>query len=127
MVKNVEVLRDPTRGGLAASLNEIAAASKCGVVIEEGKLPFQPSVQSACEILGLDPMLVANEGKLVCIVPAEFADRTLAAIRSNEFGSQAAVIGHITDAHPGTVVAKTSVGASRVITVPVGEQLPRIC
>lgn len=125
--ENTRVLRDPTRGGLAASLNEIAAASTCGIVIEESELPVQPAVQSACEILGLDPILVANEGKLVCIVPAQYADRTLAAIQSNVFGSQAAVIGHVTDLHPGTVVAKTSVGASRVTTVPVGEQLPRIC
>ena len=124
---NIHVLRDPTRGGLAASLNEIADASKCGIVIEESTLPINPIVQSACEILGLDPLLVANEGKLVCLVPARSAAGVLAAIQSHPAGAAAAVIGKVVSDHPGMVVAKTPIGASRVITIPIGEQLPRIC
>jgi len=123
----VRVLRDPTRGGLAASLNEIAAASECGIVIEETNLPINPTVRSACEILGFDPLLVANEGKLVCIAPAESADDVLLAMKSNSFGGDAAVIGNVVAGHPQMVVAKTAIGASRVVTLPIGEQLPRIC
>jgi len=124
---DIHVLRDPTRGGLSASLNEIATASQCGILIEEASLPVNSTVQSACEILGLDPLLVANEGKLVCMVPSAFASVVLSAMRSNEFGTNATIIGTVVAKHPGMVVAKTSIGASRVITVPVGEQLPRIC
>ncbi len=124
---DVHVLRDPTRGGLAASLNEIAQSSQCGIVIEDSCLPVNPTVQSACEILGLDPLLVANEGKLVCIVPGNHASDVLLAMKSNDYGANAAVIGTVVPEHPGMVVAKTSIGASRVITVPIGEQLPRIC
>ena len=124
---NVHMLRDPTRGGLAASLNEIAKASGCGIRIEDDCVPVNPIVQSACEILGLDPLLVANEGKLVCIVPSEHASDVLGAMKENECGVDAAVIGSVVSDHPGMVVAKTSIGAARVITVPVGEQLPRIC
>ena len=124
---DVRVLRDPTRGGLAASLNEIASASNCGIVIEESNLPINPTVQSACEILGFDPMLVANEGKLVCIVPGNAAGEVLLALKSNRFGINAAVIGTVVEDHPGMVIAKTPIGASRVITLPIGEQLPRIC
>jgi hydrogenase expression/formation protein HypE len=123
----IHVLRDPTRGGLATSLNEIAQASRCGIRIEDNCLPIDPAVQSACEILGLDPMLVANEGKLVCIVPNQYAADTLLAMRSHEVGARAAVIGTVVPDHPGMVIAKTAIGASRVITVPIGEQLPRIC
>ncbi len=124
---DVHVLRDPTRGGLAASLNEIAASSECGIVIEETRVPINPIVQSACEILGFDPLLVANEGKLVCMVPAEFADAVLSAIRSDKHGSDAGIIGNVVAEHPGVVVAKTAIGASRVVVTAIGEQLPRIC
>lgn len=123
----IHVLRDPTRGGLAASLNEIAAASNVGILIEDADLPIDPTVQSACEILGLDPLLVANEGKLVCIVPEASAADVLSSIRSNPFGRDAVRIGTVVADHPGMVVAKTTIGASRVITIPIGEQLPRIC
>ena len=123
----IRVLRDPTRGGLSASLNEIASASKCGIVIDESRLPIKPMVQSACEILGLDPLLVANEGKLVCVVAEADSEEVLAAIRSQPDGANAAVIGKVVSEHPGIVVARTSIGASRVITIPIGEQLPRIC
>lgn len=124
---NLHVLRDPTRGGLAASLNEIAVASNCGIEIDEASLPINPTVQSACEILGFDPLLVANEGKLVCMVPAGDADIVLQTMKSNSFGSAAAVIGTVVADHPAMVIAKTPIGASRVITIPIGEQLPRIC
>lgn len=123
----VHVLRDPTRGGLAASLNEIANTCGYGIEIEENRVPIDPTVQSACEILGLDPLLVANEGKLVCIVPGRYAADVLTTIRSDTYGASAAVIGTVVADHPGMVVAKTSIGASRVIAVPIGEQLPRIC
>ena len=124
---DVHTLRDPTRGGLAASLTEIAKSSQCGIVFEDDCVPLNPTVQSACEILGLDPLLVANEGKLVCIVPHEHATAVLSAIKSNRYGANAAIIGSVVADHPGMVVAKTSIGASRVVTVPVGQQLPRIC
>lgn len=124
---DVRVLRDPTRGGLAASLNEIAAASDCGIVIDEPSLPINPTVHSACEILGFDPLLVANEGKLVCIVPVESADEVLVAMKSSPFGTNTAIIGNVVEDHPKMVIAKTMIGASRVITLPIGEQLPRIC
>jgi hydrogenase expression/formation protein HypE len=124
---DIRVLRDPTRGGLAASLNEIAAASNCGILVNEADLPINSTVSSACEILGFDPLLVANEGKLICIVPADSATNVLRAIQSSPFGTSAAMIGTVVAEHPKMVVAKTAIGASRVITIPVGEQLPRIC
>jgi hydrogenase expression/formation protein HypE len=123
----VRVMRDPTRGGVAASLNEIATASKCGIVLEEQAIPVQDVVRAACEILGLDPLLVANEGKLVAIVAPADADRVLAAMRAHPLGRHAARIGTVIADHPGLVVAKTPIGATRVVTVPLGEQLPRIC
>ncbi|MCA9133671.1 MAG: hydrogenase expression/formation protein HypE, partial [Planctomycetales bacterium] len=124
---DIRVLRDPTRGGLASTLNEIAAASNCGLVIEEALLPIRPQVQSACELLGLEPLQVANEGKLVCIAPATSAPSLLAAMRSSPEGEDSAVIGTVVAEHPRMVVAKTAVGASRVIPLPIGEHLPRIC
>ncbi len=123
----IRVLRDPTRGGLAASLNEIAQSSACGIVVEESLLPIDPTVQSACEILGFDPLLVANEGKLVCLVPPSHAAAILHTIQSHAAGSRAAIIGHVTNDFPGMVIAKTAIGATRVIPLPIGEQLPRIC
>lgn len=124
---DVHSMRDPTRGGLAASLNEIAQSSGCGIVIEEACVPVQATVQSACEILGLDPMLVANEGKLVCIVPGQCAMQVLEAMQSSPDGARAAIIGSVVSEHPGMVVARTAIGATRVIATAIGEQLPRIC
>jgi hydrogenase expression/formation protein HypE len=124
---NIHVLRDPTRGGLASSLNEIALAANVGIVIRETALPVLPQVQSACEILGLDPVFVANEGKLLAIVPQRYADALLAAMRSHPRGRDAAIIGEVTAAHPGMLVARTAIGAQRVIAMQLGEQLPRIC
>jgi hydrogenase expression/formation protein HypE len=124
---DLHVLRDPTRGGLAAALNEIAAASGTGVVIQERGVPVPPTVSNACAILGLDPMYVANEGKLVAFVPREHADAVLDAMRAHPLGAEAAVIGEAVETHPGMVVARTGLGGTRVVDMPIGEQLPRIC
>ncbi|MFF4754312.1 hydrogenase expression/formation protein HypE [Streptomyces sp. NPDC002514] len=124
---DLHVLRDPTRGGLAASLNEIAAASGTGVVITEREVPVPPAVAGACAVLGLDPFYVANEGKLVAFVPREHADAVLAAMRRHPLGAQAAIIGEAVADHPGMVVARTGLGGTRVVDMPLGEQLPRIC
>ncbi|MDX2183909.1 MAG: hydrogenase expression/formation protein HypE [Gemmatimonadaceae bacterium] len=124
---DLHVLRDPTRGGLASTLNEIAGASGVGIVIREAALPVLPQVASACEILGMDPVFVANEGKLVAIVPPQHATAVLQAMRAHPLGSRAAIIGEVTSDHPGMLVAKTAIGAQRVIAMQLGEQLPRIC
>ncbi|MFL4902226.1 hydrogenase expression/formation protein HypE [Streptomyces sp. MMS24-I2-30] len=124
---DLHVLRDPTRGGLAASLNEIAAASGTGVVFTEREVPVPPAVAGACAVLGLDPFYVANEGKLVAFVPREHADAVLAAMRRHPLGAQAAIIGEAVADHPGMVVARTGLGGTRVVDMPLGEQLPRIC
>jgi len=124
---DVHALRDPTRGGLAATLNELAAASGTGVVVEQAAVPVHRVVAAACEMLGMDPMYVANEGKLVAFVPAEQAEAALAVVRDHELGAEAAIIGRVVDEHPGMVVATTPLGATRVVDMQVGEQLPRIC
>ncbi|MGW2670178.1 hydrogenase expression/formation protein HypE [Streptomyces sp. NPDC001272] len=124
---DLHVLRDPTRGGLAAALNEIAAASGTGVVIQERSIPVPPTVANACAILGLDPLYVANEGKLVAFVPRAHADAVLEAMRAHPLGATATVIGEAVEAHPGMVVARTGLGGTRVVDLPMGEQLPRIC
>ncbi|MFC5889500.1 hydrogenase expression/formation protein HypE [Kitasatospora sp. CM 4170] len=124
---DLHVLRDPTRGGLAAALNEIASAAGVGVTVSERAIPVPPQVANACAILGLDPMYVANEGKLVAFVPREHADAVLAAMWAHPLGARAAVIGECVTAHPGMVVARTPFGGTRVVDLPLGEQLPRIC
>lgn len=123
----VHVLRDPTRGGLAASLNEIAEASGVGIAIDERAVPVRDEVRAACEILGMDPMHVANEGKLVAIVPGDQAAAVLDAMRGTPLGRAAARIGQVTDEHPGTVTARTGIGGRRIVDRQIGEQLPRIC
>jgi hydrogenase expression/formation protein HypE len=123
----VHTLRDPTRGGVSASLNEIARASKVGVELVERELPVPPEVADACSLLGLDPMQVANEGKLVAFVPGERAGEVLAAMRAHPLGRAARRIGTCVAEHPGMVVARTALGGTRVVTMPIGEQLPRIC
>jgi len=120
-------LRDPTRGGLATTLNEFAAASKVGIKLDDEAIPVREDVAAACEILGIDPMYVANEGKLVAVVPAEAADAVLAAMRNHERGRDAAIIGRVVSEHPGLVACRTALGTERIIDMPVGEQLPRIC
>lgn len=126
-VGNIHVLRDPTRGGVASSLNEIAAQSQVGIMIEERKLPINPEVQAACDMLGMDPIYVANEGKLLAIVAKEVAEAVVATMRAHPLGQQAAIIGRVTDQHVGRLVAKTAIGGTRVIPMQIGEQLPRIC
>jgi hydrogenase expression/formation protein HypE len=123
----VHTMRDPTRGGLASTLNEIALASGVGMEIDEPSLPVRPEVQSACELLGLDPVYVANEGKAVFFVAPEAADKILAILRAHPLGTDAARIGRVTAEHKRMLVARTAMGANRVIPIQIGEQLPRIC
>jgi hydrogenase expression/formation protein HypE len=125
--RDIHVLRDPTRGGLTSSLVEIAQSAKVGMLLEESQIPITEEVKGACEILGLDPLHVANEGKLVAVVPAEHADEILAAMRAHPLGQEAAIIGEVTTDHPGFVFMKTRIGGSRVVDMLAGEQLPRIC
>lgn len=124
---DIHCLRDATRGGLAAVLNELAAASRVGMTFNETAVPVTPAVHSACEMLGLDPLHVANEGKLVAVVPPEHAEAVLAAMRAHPYGADAAIIGEVTAEHPGIVTARTGIGAQRVVDLPAGELLPRIC
>jgi hydrogenase expression/formation protein HypE len=123
----VHAMRDPTRGGLASTLNEIAQNSGVGMAIDEASLPVRPEVQSACELLGLDPVYVANEGKVVFFVAPEAADQVLAILRAHPLGRDAARIGRVTAEHPRMLVARTAMGSNRVIAIQIGEQLPRIC
>jgi hydrogenase expression/formation protein HypE len=123
----VHAMRDPTRGGLASTLNEIATSSDVGVAIDETRLPIRAEVQSACELLGLDPVYVANEGKAVFFVAPEAAPAVLEALHAHSLGRDAALIGHVTLEHKRMLVARTAMGANRVIPTMVGEQLPRIC
>ncbi|WSV01391.1 hydrogenase expression/formation protein HypE [Streptomyces sp. NBC_01023] len=124
---DLHVLRDPTRGGVAASLNEIARASDVGIELVERELPVPDTVRDACSLLGLDPLQVANEGKLIAVVPGESADQVLAALRAHPLGRSACRIGTCVPDHAGMVVARTGLGGSRVVGLPIGEQLPRIC
>jgi hydrogenase expression/formation protein HypE len=123
----VHCLRDPTRGGLATTLNELAEQSQVGIEIDESCLPIPDGVRAACELLGLDPLYVANEGKLVAIVPPDAESRILAAMRSHPYGQDAITIGRATSTHPGRVVLHTTLGASRLLDMLTGAQLPRIC
>ena len=126
-VTDIAVLRDPTRGGLAATLNEIARAAKVGMHLDETKIPVQPDVAAACELLGLDPLYVANEGKLVCLCDAEDADRLLAVMQEHPLGRDAAIIGHVNDDPACLIEMETDIGGLRVVDWLSGEQLPRIC
>ena len=124
---DVHVLRDPTRGGLATSMCEIADVAGVGIEFEERRVPVPPAVEAACGFLGLDPLHVANEGVLVAMVPAGAADAVVEAMRGVDTGRGATVIGTVVEDHPGVVVARTGLGARRIVDVPLGEQLPRIC
>ena len=124
---DVHAMRDPTRGGLSSTLTEIALASGVGIAIDEAKLPVRMEVQSACELLGLDPVYVANEGKVVFFVSAEVAEKVLTVLKAHPLGRDAAIIGRFTAEHPRMLVARTAMGANRVIAQQIGEQLPRIC
>jgi hydrogenase expression/formation protein HypE len=119
--------RDPTRGGLASALNELAVASRVGIVVEETNVPVDPAVRAACELLGLDPMCVANEGKMLAVVDQQAAEWAVEQLRSHPLGAGAAVIGAVTEQNPGLVAVKTAFGAHRVLDMQLGEQLPRIC
>ena len=125
--ERVHVLRDPTRGGVASTLNEIAAQGKVGIRLDETRIPVSEEVRGACEILGLDPLYVANEGKCLVIVAPEAADAALAALRSHPLGAKAARIGAVVAVHPGRVVMKSRIGGVRIVDLLTGEQLPRIC
>lgn len=125
--KAVHVLRDPTRGGVGTTLNEIALQSNVGMVIMEEHLPMDKETAGICELLGFDPLYVANEGKMLCIAPADQADAVLAAMHAEDNGRGACVIGQVTADHPGRVVMKTRVGGRRIVDMLAGEQLPRIC
>ncbi len=126
-VGGVHVLRDPTRGGLGTALNEIALQSKVGVEINEADIPVRPEAAGACELLGFDPLYVANEGKLIAFVSPDDADKALQAVRNDEFGKSAAVIGRVVSERPGKVYMKTTIGGTRIVDMLAGEQLPRIC
>ena len=124
---HVHVLRDPTRGGVATTLNEIAKQSKCGIILDEHILPVKQVVHSACEMLGFDPLYIANEGKLLVIVAAEDADKVLATMQAHKYGKEATIIGEVAEEPPGRVLMKTMIGSHRVVDVLMGEMLPRIC
>ena len=124
---HIHCLRDPTRGGLASTLNELAERSEVGIRIEEDSIPVRDEVRAACELLGFDPLYVANEGKLVAVVPEADTEKVLAKMRQNQYGARSAIIGEVVAEHPGRVVMATRLGASRIIDMLVGELLPRIC
>jgi hydrogenase expression/formation protein HypE len=124
---NIHTMRDPTRGGLATTLNELAKQSQVSIRIEEDKIPVREEVLGACEMLGLDPLYVANEGKLVAVVPPEDADKILKVMRKHKYGKNAVIIGEVNADHPGRVVMKTILGTSRIVDMLVGDPLPRIC
>jgi hydrogenase expression/formation protein HypE len=123
----VHVLRDPTRGGVGTTLNEIAAASGVGIRIYEDRLPIKGAVAGMCELLGFDPLYVANEGKLLALTDPGQADKVLETIRSNEYGHDACIIGEVVPAPPGKVFMQTRIGGTRIVDMLTGEQLPRIC
>jgi hydrogenase expression/formation protein HypE len=125
--QQIHVLRDPTRGGLATSLNEIALQSGVGITIDEESIPIKPAVQAACEMLGFDPLYVANEGKLIAIVAPEAAEKILAAMHGDPHGKEAVVIGHVGEKPAGRVLMKTGLGTTRIVDMLAGEMLPRIC
>jgi hydrogenase expression/formation protein HypE len=125
--KKIHVLRDPTRGGVASVLNEIAESAKVGITLNEENIPITEEVSGACEILGFDPLYVANEGKLIAFVTSAEAKKVLTAMRSHPLGKDSVIIGEVTSDHPGTVIMNTRIGGTRVVDMLSGEQLPRIC
>jgi hydrogenase expression/formation protein HypE len=123
----IHCLRDPTRGGVATTLNEIAKRAGVGMLLREESIPVRDSVKGACEVLGLDPLYVANEGKLLAVIAPEMAQSVLHQVQQHELGRDAVIIGEVVAAHPGMVLMKTQIGGTRVLDVMFGEQLPRIC
>jgi len=124
---SIRAMRDPTRGGLSSALNELAAASRVGIKLDEAAIPVRPEVHAACEMLGLDPLFVANEGKLIAAVPAADAERLVEVMRADPLGRNAAIIGEVVEDHPAMVVMRSVIGGERVVSMLAGEQLPRIC
>ena len=123
----IRAMRDPTRGGVSSALNELAVASQVGVRLFESAIPVRSEVRGACEMLGLDPLYVANEGKLIAVVPPTDAERLVDAMRAHPLGHRAAIIGEVIADHPGMVTMRSVIGGERVVTMLAGEQLPRIC
>lgn len=124
---NIHVLRDPTRGGLATTLNEIATQSNVGIILKEESIPVHPEVDAACEMLGFDPLYIANEGKLICFVPREDAKKVLAVMKKTHYGEGAVLIGEVANEPKGRVLMNTAIGSTRVVDMLAGEMLPRIC
>ena len=124
---NIRAMRDPTRGGLASTLNEIAAQSRVGIEIDEREIRVGDAVRGACELLGFDPLYVANEGKLAAVVEREAAEAVVEAMRRHPLGREAAIVGTVTGAHPGMVTMRTAFGTTRIVDMLAGDQLPRIC
>jgi len=125
--RNIHVLRDPTRGGIATALNEVANQSAVGIELEESNLPVRPEVNAACEMLGLDPLYVANEGKVLVLVAPEDADQVLHKMKQHPLGRESCIIGKVVSEHPGRVILQTGIGGRRIVDMLSGEQLPRIC
>ncbi len=125
--KEIHVLRDPTRGGVGTTLNEIAISSQVGIIIYEDKIPVRDEARGICELMGLDPLYMANEGKLLAFVPDAVSGAVLSAIREDEYGRDAAIIGEVTGDNPGIVYMRTAIGGERIVDMLAGEQLPRIC
>jgi hydrogenase expression/formation protein HypE len=125
--RDIRVLRDPTRGGLGTTLNEIAGQSKVGIHITEERIPIKPDVAALCELLGFDPLYIANEGKLIAVVSPDHADAVLAVLRADTLGKDACIIGEVVQSPAGRVVMKTRIGGTRIVDMLTGEQLPRIC
>lgn len=123
----VHAMRDPTRGGVATTLNEIARQSGAGIILYEEALPIRPSVESLCDLLGLDPLYVANEGKVLVVVPQDRADGVLTVMKKHRYGRDSAIIGRVTPDNPGRVILRTRLGTSRIINMMTGDLLPRIC
>lgn len=125
--KKIHAMRDPTRGGVATTLNEFARQSNVGIQLYTDAVPVKPEVKGACEVLGIDPLYVANEGKLIAVVPGGIAHEMLSAMQANKLGKDAQIIGEATEKNRGIVVQSTGLGANRIVDMPIGEQLPRIC
>jgi len=125
--KDISAMRDPTRGGVATTLNEFARQSNVGIQLYSDSVPVKPEVKGACEVLGIDPLYVANEGKLIAVVPGNIADEMLKVMKSHKLGKESVIIGEIVEDNPGIVVQNTGLGANRIVDMPIGEQLPRIC
>jgi hydrogenase expression/formation protein HypE len=124
---HIHVLRDPTRGGIASTLNEIARQSQVSILLDEASIPVRPAVQAACEMLGFDPLYIANEGKLLAIVAADDGEKVLEAMRATRYGEDAVIVGQVRADPAGRVLLKTAIGTTRIVDMLAGEMLPRIC